>query len=40
LVCYIISVLAASPDEEPPKQVIHQIYTVIHIVLTQQDINQ
>jgi hypothetical protein len=37
---YIISVLAASPDGEPPKHIIQQIYTIIHIVLTQQDINQ
>jgi hypothetical protein len=37
---YIIPVLAASPDGEPPKLVIQQIYTAMHIVLTPQGINR
>jgi hypothetical protein len=37
---YIIPVLAASSDGEPPKLVIQQIYTTMHIVLTPQGINQ
>jgi hypothetical protein len=31
-VFYITPILAASSDEEPPKQVIRQIYIAIHIV--------
>jgi hypothetical protein len=37
---YITLILVASLDGEPPKQVIQHIYIVIHVVFTQQGINQ